>query len=164
MTGGRLADLSEMIQEMAPAFSAKVYKYGINPCVDAPLRVSRAFGKRGYVPVTGTLNGEQLLATLCPMGGGRHRLYLNGEMRKRANVGAGDRVRLVLALDTQPRTLPMPGELREAFRRNPAAKRAFARLRRSDRNDILAYLNSLRRPETVRRNVEKVMRRLLEPL
>jgi hypothetical protein len=51
---------------MAQHFSAKVYKLGINPCVDVPQRVSQAFDQRGYVPVTGTLNGHVIRATLAP--------------------------------------------------------------------------------------------------
>ena len=43
---------------MARMFSAKIYKLGINPCVDVPKSVSDIFGRRGYVPVEGTLNGQ----------------------------------------------------------------------------------------------------------
>ncbi|MGH9839592.1 MAG: DUF1905 domain-containing protein [Blastocatellia bacterium] len=74
---------------MSQRFSAKIYKLGINPCVDVPKRVSEVFGKRGYVPVAGTLNGQAIHATLVPKGGGEHRLFLNGEMRRRAAVGVG---------------------------------------------------------------------------
>ncbi len=58
---------------MEQHFTATVYTLGINPCVDVPPRVSAAFGKRGYVPVAGTLNDQPIRATLAPKGGGRHR-------------------------------------------------------------------------------------------
>jgi hypothetical protein len=64
-------------------FSAKISKVVINPCVDVPESVSVFFGKRGNVPVVGTLNGYPIRTTLVPVGRGRHRLYINGEMRKK---------------------------------------------------------------------------------
>ncbi|NIS81617.1 MAG: DUF1905 domain-containing protein, partial [Anaerolineales bacterium] len=70
----------------AEEFFAQIYKLGINPCVDVPTRVSEAFGVRGNVPVVGTLNDVEIRSTLVPIGGGRHRLYINTDMRKRANV------------------------------------------------------------------------------
>ena len=147
---------------MAQHFSAKVYQLGINPCVDVPQRVSRAFGVRGYVPVEGTLNGRPVRATLVPKGAGRHRLFLNGDMRKRAGVEVGDRVDLVLDVDTQPRSVPMPKEFAAALRRNRKARAAFERLRPSRQKEILTYLNWLKRPETLERNTEKVVAGLLE--
>jgi hypothetical protein len=147
---------------MVQQFSTKIYKLGINPCVDVPQRVSRAFGKRGYVPVKGTLNGQPIRATLVPKGEGRHRLFINGDMRTRASVDVGDRVHLVLAIDHQPRTLPMPEMLAQALEKNRRARAAFERLQPSRQKEILSYLNWLKRPETLKRNVEKVITMLVK--
>lgn len=46
-------------------FSAKIYKTGINPCVDVPKLVSKALGEKGYIPVKGK----------------SYRFYINGQMR-----------------------------------------------------------------------------------
>ena len=140
-------------------FSATVYKLGINPCVDVPRRISDAFGKRGYVPVKGMLNGQPIRATLVPKGGGRHRLYLNGDMRKRANVEVGDRVRIVVYEDTQPRTVPMPAEFAAALKKNPKARAAFDALTPSQQKDILVYLNWLKHPESLQRNIDRLIAR-----
>lgn len=75
---------------MPQQFTARIYKQGINPCVDGPAEVSQAFGRRGHIPVTGTLNGHPITATLVSKGGGQHRLYINGAMRKQAGVDTGD--------------------------------------------------------------------------
>lgn len=147
---------------MRVRFSAKVYKLGINPCVDVPKRISQAFGVRGYVPVAGTLNGQPIRATLVPKGSGRHRLYLNNEMRQRAEVAVGDRVTLVLRLDREPRTIPMPEAFAAALKKDKSAQAAFERLPPSRQKEVLAYLNWVKRPETLQRNIEKVMARLHE--
>jgi hypothetical protein len=147
---------------MPHRFTATVYKLGINPCVDVPQRVSQAFGKRGYVPVVGTLNGQPIRATLVPKGGGFHRLYLNGEMRKRAQVKGGDAVNITLERDTQPRDLPMPEALALALEQNPSARAVFDRLTASRKKEILSYLNWLKRPETLKKNVDRLIAELLK--
>jgi uncharacterized protein YdeI (YjbR/CyaY-like superfamily) len=53
--------------------------------------------------------------------------------------------------------------LAEALNGDPGAKRAYDELPASRKNNILAYPNSLKRPETVRENVDRLMARLLGP-
>ena len=59
---------------MMETFSAAIYKTGINPCVDVPMRVTRAFGRRGYVRVR---------ATLVPVGEDTITFLKTPEARKR---------------------------------------------------------------------------------
>jgi hypothetical protein len=145
---------------MSQRFSATIFKVGINPCVDVPARVSAALGRTGYVPVRGTLNGHAFRAGLVSLGGGRHRLFVNGEMRTAAGVGVGDRVEVALDYDPAPRRLPVPKPLAAALDADPAAKRAWDNLTPSRRKEILSYLNSLKRPETLARNVAKTVGQL----
>jgi hypothetical protein len=147
---------------MAQKFSAKIYKLGINPCVDVPPRVSRAFGIRGYVPVKGNLNDQPIQATLVPKGNSTHRLYLNEDMRKRADLDVGDTAKLTLEIDERPRSAPMPEGLAVALAENPKARRAFDELPPSRRKEILAYLNSLKGPEALKRNINKVVAMLVK--
>lgn len=142
------------------AFEARIFKVGINPCVAVPGRVSRAFARRGYAPVKGTLNRFPIQATLVPVGGGRHRLYLNTEMRRGAGVEVGDTVRVSIQIDPGPREVPVPPELAGALRKDKTAARAFAALIPSHRRDYLLYLNWLKTPEALERNVSKVIAEL----
>lgn len=144
---------------MSKAFKAVVYKHGINPCVDIPGAVSHAFEQTGYIPVRGTLNGWAIRATLVK--GGEYRLFLNGEMRKRAKVEVGDLVEVALELDLEDRAIPMPQALASAFRQTPQAQAAFDRLTPSRRKEILAYLNSLKGTPAIERNVKRVVEKLL---
>jgi hypothetical protein len=89
-------------------FSAKIKKVGINPYVDPPLRVSRAFKIRGYIPVKGTINGKSFTQTLVPIGGGTHRLFINGGMRTSAKVDVGSRITVTLRINAKVRKEPMP--------------------------------------------------------
>lgn len=74
-------------------FRATVRRQGVNPYVDVPLAVSRAFARfaqSGRIVITGTLNGADVRASLVPVGRGRHRLFVNGAMRAASGVSVGD--------------------------------------------------------------------------
>lgn len=137
-------------------FSAVIYKLGINPCVEVPLRVSKAFNKRGYIYIAGTVNQTPIRATLVPIGGGRHRLFINGDMIKRSKVAVGDRITLTLHT-ASPRSVPMPKGLAVALRTNPDAKAAWDQLTPSRQKEIKRYLNFTKNPETLRRNITKTI-------
>jgi hypothetical protein len=148
----------------ARRFSASVYKAGINFAVDVPETVSLGFDICGHIPVVGTVNGLPIRTTLVPVGGGRHRMFLNGEIRKKAGVGDGDTVEIAVELDREPRVQPVPLEFAEALAKNEKAKEAWEKLPPSHKNEILAYLNSLKSPEALKRNVVRAIdNHLLKP-
>jgi hypothetical protein len=125
--------------------------------------VSAALKRTGYIPVTGTINGAAFRAGLVSLGRGRHRLNINGEMRRAADVDDGDRITVVLKYDPRPRRLPIPKALSRAFKAHPAARKAWAGLTPSRRKEVLSYLNNLKTPESLKRNVERVIEQLLWP-
>jgi len=104
------------------SFSARIYKVGINPCVDVPVDIGKALGRRGYVPVRGTVNGSQIGATLIPTGNGGYRFYINTEMCRQASVKVEDEVHISLEVDREPRVPLVPAPLAKAIDNNPTAK------------------------------------------
>jgi hypothetical protein len=138
-------------------FTAVIERVGINPYVDVPASVSLAFARRGNVPITMTLNGVGFRGTLVPRGEGRHRLYINTEMREGAHVAVGDSVHVALQIDDQLRSIPLPEPLRRALAENAEAERAWGKLVPSRRKEILAYLNALKRLDALARNIRKVI-------
>lgn len=142
---------------MSQEFSAVILKAGIDPYVDVPPEVTAALGRTGYIPVRGVLDGRPFRSGLVSLGGGRHRLFVNGEMRRAAGVDVGDTVEVVLDHDLEPRVRPVPLLLRRALDADPVAKAAWDALTPSRRTEILSYLNSLKRPETVERIVARVV-------
>lgn len=144
---------------MMETFSAPIHKTALNPYVDIPMRVSRALGRRGYIPVKGRINRFAFRATLVPVGEGRHRLFVNGTMRRSTGVGVGDRVRITLEIDNAPRDLPVPIDLARGLR-DAGAWNAFRRAKPSDRKDILVYHTALKTAEARQRNVQRVLEHL----
>ncbi|HEB12731.1 MAG TPA: DUF1905 domain-containing protein [Actinobacteria bacterium] len=140
-----------------PKFTETIYKVGRNPCVEVPRRVSDDLGKMGYMPIKGTLSGHPFASTLVPVGSGRHRLYINKQMRKEARVAIGDKIEVVLELDDQTQELSMPPVLADAFEKHPKAKARYNSYPPSRKGEILAFLNSLKEPGDLERNVDKLL-------
>jgi hypothetical protein len=141
-------------------FTAELQQVGMNPYVDVPGEVRVAMGGKGNLPVKGTINGYPFRSTLVPVRGGLHRLYMNTGMRKGAGVGGGDTVEIQLECDPDPRTEPIPEPLTRALEQNGEARSAWEALNPSRRREILRYLNSLKSPEAIQRNVEKVLKKI----
>ncbi|HKZ86867.1 MAG TPA: YdeI/OmpD-associated family protein [Anaerolineae bacterium] len=143
------------------AFSATVRKIDINPYVQVPDGIVRKLQQdakkvKGPIPVKGTLQGESFSATVVRFRG-MWRLYLNTAMRHAASVEVGDKVRMGVRFDNTPRTVPAPRKFTLALSKNKRAKEAFQKLAPSRQKEILRYLNGLKRPETLERNIEKVI-------
>jgi hypothetical protein len=146
-------------------FSAVVHKLGINPCVDVPhnlaIELLRSAGRRaGPIPIQGKVNRTPVTATVVKYRG-VWRLYLNTEMRRRAGVEPEDVVAVSIRFDPAPRLLKVPTALRAALSKNKAARARWEQLAPSHRRQYLAYLGSLKRKESVDRNVRKTIRSLL---
>jgi hypothetical protein len=119
---------------VATRFRAVIDKDGINPFVEVPTRISRAFAgyaERGRVRVAGTIQGQSLHASLIPTRAGPHRLYVNGGMRAAAGVAVGDLVSIALR-PLRPGEVDIPADLtralaaaklQEQFDARPAAHR-----------------------------------------
>src|SRR5690242_16183273 len=132
----------------------------INPCVVVPAAIVAALraesGRNQALPVRGTLEGTPFKANVVRYLGA-WRLYLNGSMRVRAGADSGDRVTVTLRHDPVPRRQPAPKAFTAALARDRRAKAAFAALAPSRRKDIRRYLGNLKREETLRRNIAKVL-------
>jgi dsDNA-binding SOS-regulon protein len=119
----------------------------MNVALDVPAQVSDAFGLRGHVPIVGTADGAELTATLVPVGGGRHRLFLNGAVRDAIDKGAGDSVEIRIRLDRSDRMLETPVDLQEALAEDGASE-AWQALAPSRRKELLVWLADAKREQT----------------
>lgn len=107
-------------------------------------------------------SGDWFRTTLVPARQNPTRLYLDRWMRETAGVGVGDSVRVTLTLDHRSREIPIPDRLREMLAVNPKARSAWEALRPSRRREILTYLNFLKTPEALERNIHRTIANLLK--
>lgn len=137
------------------------YPHIMNVALDVPASVSEAFGLRGYVPVVGTADGVELTATLVPVGGGNHRLFLNGAVRSAIGKGAGDAVEIRIRLDRRDRTPETPPELQEALAKSGALA-AWEALSPSRRKELLVWLADAKREQTRTGRMGRIVQTAIE--
>ena len=140
------------------SFKAKIYKVGINPCVDVPEKIySKLIATKGYIPVKGTINQFPFQQTLCPVKNGPYRLYVNIPMMKGADVVTGDTAKFSIEQDDKPKTqIEVPAFLTTALIKNKLMA-AFEELTPSRQKEISKYLGYLKTEEAKKRNLEKLM-------
>lgn len=147
---------------MKHIFTAKIYKVGINPCVEVPLRISKSMNPvKGFIPVRGKIKNHSFEQTLVPVKNSNYRLYVNGPMLKGAQVVVGETVRFTIQQDTTPgeKKYPMSKAFRGKLEKNKVMA-DFKRLTPSHQKEIIRYLNNLKTEETLNRNIDKVIAQL----
>ena len=93
--------------------------------VPVPEKVSQAFGTRGRVPVTGTIQKVPFDGAMMPDGNGGHFIVVKAEIREQAKVSAGDAVTVTIQQDAKTRTVEVPTELESVLSEDAAAKETF---------------------------------------
>ena len=126
------------------------------PVPDAVVE-SLGAGKRPAVTVT--VNGHTYRTTIASRGG-RFMLPLSAENRAAAGVAAGDVVDVDVELDTAPRTVEVPDDLRRALSKDAAAKKRFEGLAYSHKKEHVRALEEAKKPETRERRLAKTMEML----
>lgn len=139
------------------SFTARIYKLGINPCVDVPAEAANFFKRRGFVPIVGLVDGKTYRATLVPRGQGLHRLYLNEPIRRATRTDVGSRVRFELKLDRKSRVIKTPPDFAAALKAHPPAHNAFRQATASRRRELLRWITGAKRPETRRSRIQRTI-------
>ncbi|SOD95729.1 YdeI/OmpD-associated family protein [Blastococcus haudaquaticus] len=127
--------------------------------MEVPAAVVEELGAGKKPPVRVTVGGHTYRSTVAVMGG-RYLLPLSAEHRTAAGVAAGDDVEVDIELDTEPREVAVPEDLRVALDGDPAAREAFERLSYSHRRRHVLAVEDAKTPETRQRRVAKALETL----
>jgi bifunctional DNA-binding transcriptional regulator/antitoxin component of YhaV-PrlF toxin-antitoxin module len=128
--------------------------------VEVPAEVVERMGAGKRPAVHVTINGYSYRSTVAVMGG-VFMLPVSAEVRTAAGITAGDTVEVQLALDTEPRTVPVPTDLAAALDATPAARQAFERLSYSHKRQHVLAVEDAKTPETRQRRIAKTISTLL---
>jgi hypothetical protein len=120
--------------------------------------LTEAFG-RARPAVKVTIRGHTCRTTPGVYGGVAY-IGLNRGVKSATGVDAGDRVRVELELDEEPRTVRVPADLRDALTGDQAAKSAFANLSYTRRREYVEWIEEAKRPETRGRRVAQTVERV----
>jgi hypothetical protein len=134
------------------AFRAK--RFGTLYCVDVPVTVSRAEGRARVPVVVRVERGAPFRATLVPAGDGRHRVFLNGEVRAAAGLKLGNRVSVEVRVDRGPREVPIPPDLAEALREQ-GVREAWEAMPPGKREHILSWVEAAVHETTRRKRIDR---------
>jgi hypothetical protein len=124
-----------------------------------PFDVPTAFGRKGRVPIKGTINGFAFRSSLMNMGHG-HCTVVNKEMRAGAKVKAGDAVSIVIELDDAKRTVDVPAWLKKLIAADAKAKAAWSKLSFTHQKEYVREIVEAKREETRDNRVALMMRNL----
>lgn len=143
------------------SFSAKIFIIGINPYVLLPAAILKTIfleaGKdKGPITVKGTIDGHAFIQTLVKYSG-KWRLYLNEPMRRACSKDVGDKAIFELSYDGIERVTSMHPALEVALKKNKKAKAMFDQLPPSRQKEIKRYINNLKTPASVDKNVVRAI-------
>lgn len=139
------------------SFSAKIFIIGINPYVLLPAAILKAIfleaGKdKGPITVKGTIDGHAFIQTLVKYSD-KWRLYLNEPMRRACGKDVGDKATFELSYDGIERITLMHPALEAALKKDKKATAIFKQLPPFMQKEIKRYINNLKTPTSVDKNV-----------
>ena len=96
-----------------------------------------------------------------PVGGGRHRLFLNSAVRSAIGKDAGDSVEIRIHLDRRDRAPDTPPDLRAALAEGGASA-AWEALAPSSRKECLVWLDDAKRDQTRAARIGRIVQAAIE--
>jgi hypothetical protein len=122
-----------------------------------PFSAEEKFGSKAQVPVMGTINGYPFRNSLMPEGDGTHLMMVSKILKEGAGCSNGDTVSVVMDVDTTPRKVTVPAELKAALKAKPAAGKFFKELSYSRQKEYADWIAGAKRPETKVARVSKAV-------
>ena len=144
------------------AFKTELLAEGGATGILIPFSVEKVFGSKARVPVRGTINGFAFRSSVFPMGGGNHFMAVNRATREGAGAKGGDTVSVVMEVDTEPRIVTAPADLKKALAGDKGAKAAFDKLSYTHKKEFVQWIEGAKKEETRARRIEKTLAMIAE--
>ncbi|TRX48060.1 DUF1905 domain-containing protein [Fulvivirga sp. M361] len=147
---------------MQHKFQAKIYKVGINWCVDVPAEITHQMtSEKGHIKIKGTINDFRFAKNLVPVKNKPYRLFVNSIMMKAGKTALDQTASFNIEVDTHKdiKEYPMPALLREKLEKENL-RDDFNSLTGSRKKDILKYLSYIKKEETLLKNIDKLIRQI----
>ena len=121
-----------------------------------PDAVVEALGAGRRPKVVVTVEGHTWRTSIASMGG-RFLLGASAAVRDASGISAGQTYRVVVAVDTAPRTVDVPDDLAAALAASPGAAAGWAGLTYSQQRQHAESVLAAKKPETRERRVAGVV-------
>ena len=147
-----------MVSPVAKRFTVVLERVGKTATMfRVPFDLQEAFG-RARPPVKVTIRRHTWRTTPGVYDGVGH-VVVNRTVKAATGVDAGDRVRVTMQLDTEPRTVAVPADLGDALAASDA-RQSFDRLSFTHRREYVEWVEGAKRPETRERRIAETVRRV----
>jgi hypothetical protein len=146
-------------------FTGKLTAEGPNGAwvfMEVPKEASEKLGSRGRVSVVGSINGFAIRTSALPTGRGTHQLAVNKAVQAGAKAKPGERVKVVLELDTKERVVKVPADVTKAISAKPPVKALWATLTPRCREEWVQWIEEAKKPETRSRRIDVTVERLAQ--
>ena len=127
--------------------------------VEVPFDVEAVFGSK-KPRVKATFEGVPYRGLLARMGTERHVLIILKEIREKIGKSFGDEVNITVELDTEPRVIELPSELKKALKTEQEAKSFFDKLSYTHQREYVMWINEAKREETRQSRIVKAVEML----
>jgi hypothetical protein len=124
--------------------------------LEVPAKVVEDLGSGKRPPVRVTIKGHTYRSTVAPMGG-KFWLPVSSENRGGAAVAAGDTLEVDIELDTAPREVVEPPDLKKALDRDTRARRCFDGLSYTHKREHVLAIEGAKTAETRERRMAKAI-------
>jgi hypothetical protein len=105
------------------------------------------------------VNGYRYRSTVAPMGG-KYLIPFSAERRTESGINGGDAIDVELTVDTEPRLVEAPEDLRAALDASPAAAKRWEALSYSKQKGHVTAVEGAKAADTRARRIAKVIAEL----
>jgi len=127
--------------------------------VEVPLDVEKAFGEK-RPKVKATFEGVPYRGILTRMGTEHHLLIILKEIREKIGKTFGDRIKITVELDTEPRVIEIPKDLAKELKWDKEARAIFDKLAYTHRREYVMWINEAKKEETRQNRIVKTIEML----
>jgi len=136
-----------------------MFQDGNNTGIEVPADVVAALDAGKRPPVVINVNGYEYRSTVAPMGG-RYLLPFSAERRRESGINGGDAIDVEVTLDTSPRTVEVPADVRAALDASPTAAAAWEKLSYTHKKEHARSVLDAKKAETRSRRIAAVIAKL----
>lgn len=127
--------------------------------VEVPFDVEKTFGEK-RPKIKANIEGVMYRGILTHMGTDFHMLIILKDIRAKIGKTFGDKVKITVELDTEPRVLELPKELVKELKKDKEAKTFFDTLSYTHQREYVLWINEAKKEETRQNRILKAIQML----
>ena len=124
-----------------------------------PFNVPEVYGTKAHVKVRGTIDGFPYRGLIANMGEG-HCMVVKKEIRQVIGKSAGDTVKVVMDIDTEPRIVEVPEDFQQVLNNNPKAKEIFDTFSYTHKKEYVQWIEGAKKQETRENRIKKAIEQI----